>query len=128
MSLSSFQVGAAVAASDMDRAREFYENKLGLAAARDDPDGGRTYECADQTRLHVFPSTAAAGASGATVAGWRVDNLESVVDELTEKGVTFEHYDNARITTDAKGIAVVGDSKGAWFRDPDGNVLGLIEL
>jgi catechol 2,3-dioxygenase-like lactoylglutathione lyase family enzyme len=70
MSLSNHRVGAAIAVSDMNRAREFYEGKLGFAAAGDDPDGGRTYECAEQTTLHVFPSPDGAGASGATVAGW----------------------------------------------------------
>jgi catechol 2,3-dioxygenase-like lactoylglutathione lyase family enzyme len=127
MSLSSHRVGAAVAVSDMDRARDFYESKLGLTAAGDDPDGGRTYECGEQTTLHVFPSPGSAGGSGATIAGWAVDDLERVVDELTAKGVAFERYDEARITTNEKGIAVVGDSKGAWFKDPDGNILGLIQ-
>jgi catechol 2,3-dioxygenase-like lactoylglutathione lyase family enzyme len=127
MSLSSYRVGAAVAVSDMDRARDFYEDTLGLTARGDDPDGGRTYECGDQTTLHVFPSPRGAGGSGATIAGWAVDDLERVVDELTAKGVTFERYDELGITTDEKGIAVMGDSKGAWFKDPDGNILGLIQ-
>jgi catechol 2,3-dioxygenase-like lactoylglutathione lyase family enzyme len=127
MSLSNYGVGAAVAVSDMDRARDFYEGKLGFTASGDDPDGGRTYECGHHTTLHVFPSPGGAGGSGATVAGWTVDDLERVVDELTAEGVTFERYDDARITTDDKGIAVVGDSKGAWFKDPDGNILGLMQ-
>jgi catechol 2,3-dioxygenase-like lactoylglutathione lyase family enzyme len=127
MSLSNYRVGAAIAVSDMDRARDFYEGKLGFAAAGDDPDGGRTYECADQTSLHVFPSPAGAGASAATVAGWTVDDLEHVVDELTASDVAFERYDDEQISTNDKGIAVFGDSKSAWFKDPDGNVLALIQ-
>ena len=126
MSLSNHRVGAAVAVSDMSRAREFYEGKLGFTAAGDDPDGGRTYECGSQTTLHVFPS-AVARASGATVAGWTVDDVERIVDELTAKGVTFDRYDDAQISTNDKGVAVLGDSKGAWFRDPDGNVLALVQ-
>ena len=127
MSLSSYRVGAAIAVSDMSRAAEFYEGKLGFTATGDDPDGGRTYECAEQTAVHVFPSPAGAGASGATVAGWTVDDLERVVDELTAAGVTFERYDDERISTDEKGIAVFGDSKSAWFKDPDGNLLALVQ-
>ena len=127
MSLSSYRVGAAVAVSDMDRAKEFYEGKLGLTACGDDPDGGRTYLCGEQSTLHVFPSPSGAGASQATVAGWTVNDLEAVVDELAAKGVEFERYDEPQITTDDKGIAVVGEAKGAWFRDPDGNILGLIQ-
>jgi catechol 2,3-dioxygenase-like lactoylglutathione lyase family enzyme len=126
MSLSNYRVGAAIAVSDLDRAREFYEGKLGFTAAGDDPDGGRTYECGEQTTLHVFPSPGA-GASGATVAGWTVDDLDQVVDDLTASGVTFERYDDAQISTNEKGIAVFGDSKGAWFKDPDGNVLALVQ-
>ena len=127
MSLSDYRVGAAIAVSDMNRAREFYEGKLGFTAAGDDPDGGRTYECAEQTTLHVFPSAAGAGASGATVAGWTVDDLEQIVDELTAKGVTFEQYDDEQISTNEKGVAVFGDSKSAWFKDPDSNVLALVQ-
>jgi catechol 2,3-dioxygenase-like lactoylglutathione lyase family enzyme len=126
MPLSSYRVGAAIAVSDMSRAREFYEGKLGLTAAGDDADGGRTYECAEQTTLHVFPSPGAA-ASGATVAGWTVDNLEQLVDELSANGVAFERYDDERISTTDKGIAVFGDSKSAWLKDPDGNLLGLVQ-
>ena len=128
MSLNNYRVGAAVAVSDMDRAKEFYEGRLGLTAAGGDaPDGGRTYECGELTTLHVFPSTAGAPRSDATIAGWRVDDLERVVDELSANGVTFEQYDDEQIKTDARGIAGMGHSKGAWFRDPDGNVLALVE-
>jgi len=127
MSLSNYRVGAAIAVSDMNRARDFYESRLEFAAAGDDPDGGRTYECGEHTTLHVFPSPAGAGASGATVAGWTVDDLEHVVDELTANGVTFERYDDEQISTNEKGIAVFGDSKSAWFKDPDGNVLALVQ-
>jgi catechol 2,3-dioxygenase-like lactoylglutathione lyase family enzyme len=126
MSLSDYRVGAAVAVSDMSRARQFYEGKLGFTAASDDADGGRTYECGEGTTLHIFPS-AGAGGSGATVAGWTVDGIEQLVDDLTTKGVTFERYDDERISTDDKGIATFGDSKTAWFKDPDGNVMALVQ-
>jgi catechol 2,3-dioxygenase-like lactoylglutathione lyase family enzyme len=124
MPLSNYRVGAAVAVSDMSRAREFYEGKLGFTASGDDADGGRTYECAEQTALHVFPSPGARP-SGATIAGWTVDDLEQLVDELTANGVTFERYDD--IATDDKGIATFGESKTAWFKDADGNVLALVQ-
>ena len=127
MPLSNYRVGAAIAVSGMNAAREFYEGKLGFTAAGDDPDGGRTYECADQTTLHVFPSAAGAGASASTIAGWSVDDLEHVVDELTASGVTFEQYDDEQISTNDKGIAVFGDSRSAWFKDPDGNILALVQ-
>ena len=127
MPLSTYAAGAVVAVSDIGRAMEFYEGALGLTAATDDPDGGRTYRCAGDTSLHIFPSPENAGRSGATVAGWDVDDLEPLVDELTSKGVTFERYDQPPISTNEKGIAIVENSKAAWFKDPDGNILGLIQ-
>jgi catechol 2,3-dioxygenase-like lactoylglutathione lyase family enzyme len=126
MPLSGYRVGAAVPVSDMGRARDFYEGRLGLTADGDDPDGGRTYRCGDQTTLHVFPSGGARG-SDATIAGWEVDDIERVVEELTAKGVTFERYDDDTIRTDNRGIATMGDSKGAWFKDPAGNLLGIVQ-
>jgi catechol 2,3-dioxygenase-like lactoylglutathione lyase family enzyme len=126
MLLNTSRVGAAVAVADMESAKEFYERKLDLTAVGDDPDGGRTYVCGEQTSIHVFPSPAAS-ASGSTVAAWTVDDLERVVDELSANGVVFEHYDQGSITTDARGIAVIGNGKSAWFKDPDGNLLAIVQ-
>jgi catechol 2,3-dioxygenase-like lactoylglutathione lyase family enzyme len=125
MGLNDGKVGAAIAVTDMARAVEFYEGKLGLAASGgDDPDGGRTYQCGGGTSLHVFPSTMA-HASGATVAGWRVDDVESTLDGLIANGVTPEQYAEGAFATDAKGLARMGDFVGAWVKDPDGNVLSI---
>jgi catechol 2,3-dioxygenase-like lactoylglutathione lyase family enzyme len=106
-------------------AKEFYEGKLGLSGGRDVGDGGRTYECGGGSEIHIYPSPDNSGKSMATVAGWGVDDLETVVDALTSKGVTFEQYDDPK--TDENGIATVGEAKVAWFRDPDGNTHGLIQ-
>ena len=122
MGLSDLRVGAVVAVSDMERAKDFYENKLGLVGGQDQPDGGVRYPCGD-TELHVYPSQYAGG-SGATIAGWTVDDIDAAVDELTAKGVTFEQYDDP-LNTDEKGIARMGDYTGAWFKDPDGNILSI---
>jgi catechol 2,3-dioxygenase-like lactoylglutathione lyase family enzyme len=127
MALSNYRVGAVVAVSDINLAKDFYEGKLGLTTQGDDPDGGRTYQCGEHTMLHVFPSPGDAGKSHATVASWYVNDLEEVVDDLTAKGVGFERYDQPPIATDEKGVAVLGSSKGAWFKDPDGNTLGLLQ-
>ncbi len=122
MGLKEAKVSAAIAVTDMDRAIEFYEGKLGLHSMGEDPDGGRTYECGSGTSVHVFPSAHAA-ASGATIAGWAVDDVEALVDELIVNGVTFEQY--AELGTDEKGIARLGGHVGAWVKDPDGNVLSF---
>jgi catechol 2,3-dioxygenase-like lactoylglutathione lyase family enzyme len=124
MGLSDGKVGAAVAVSDMDRAIEFYEGKLGLHSSGADPDGGRTYGCGGGTTLHVFPSPFAQ-ASGATAAGFVVEDVEGTIDDLIANGVTFEQYSEGPFATDEKGLARMGDFAGAWVKDPDGNVLGV---
>ena len=124
MGLNDGRVGAAIAVTDMGRAVEFYEGKLGLRSDGDDPDGGRTYQCGGGTSIHVFPSPLAQ-ASGATAAGWTVDDVEGTVDELIAKGVTCEQYADGPFATDAKGLARMGDFVGAWVKDPDGNVLSI---
>lgn len=126
MALDEFPVGAVIAVSDMARATQFFEGPLGLASAQDDLDGGRTYSCGGGTTLHIFPSQAV-DRSASTRAGWRVTGIERVVEELTARGVVFEQYDQPPIKTDERGIAVIGSSKAAWFRDPDGNTFGVIE-
>jgi catechol 2,3-dioxygenase-like lactoylglutathione lyase family enzyme len=120
MSLSGYELNASIAVSDMARASEFYEGKLGLAVTSAGADGSKIYESA----LHVYPSPDNAGMSAATLATWYVDDVERVVDELAAAGVTFEHYEG--ITTDEKGISPrAGGGKVAWFKDPDGNTFAL---
>src|SRR6187401_643141 len=89
MGLSESRVTAIVAVSDLETARSFYEGKLGLSDYEEQPDGGRTYSCAEGTRIHVYPSPDNAGKSTATVAGFTVDDVEGTVDELTGNGITF---------------------------------------
>jgi catechol 2,3-dioxygenase-like lactoylglutathione lyase family enzyme len=125
MGLSDSPVSAAIPVSDIDRAREFYEGTLGLSGGEVEPDGGVTYACADGTSIHPYPSPGNAGKSGATIAFWSVADVEVTVDELSGKGVSFEQYGEP-FNTDEKGIARFGgNAAGAWFRDPDGNILAL---
>jgi catechol 2,3-dioxygenase-like lactoylglutathione lyase family enzyme len=126
MGLSEGRVEAAIAVSDMGRAVEFYERKLGLRSERADPDadGGRTYSCGGGTAVHVFPSPSTRP-SGATVAAWMVEDVEATVDELIGNGVRFEQYDDGPFATDAKGVAKLGGYVSAWVKDPDGNILGI---
>ena len=128
MSLSDYQVGAAVAVTDMTAARDFYEGKLGLRPYSDsEPEDNRRYGCANGSLMHVFVSPHA-GKAEATLAGWGVDDIEAVVDDLTARGVPFEHYGSGPIITDTKGIATFpGNNRVAYFRDPDGNILSIAQ-
>ena len=85
MGLSGYKVVAGLAVSDMERAREFYEGKLGLSVAIDSGDNV-AYRCAEGSVLHVYLSPDYAGSSAATLASWYVDDVEGVVDALTERG------------------------------------------
>ena len=124
MSLSSYELNVTIAVSDMARAMEFYERKLGLFVAQAGADGSRIYATGGGAALHVYPSPDHAGRSTASLATWYVDDVERVVDELSSNGVTFEHYEG--VTTDEKGISPrAGGGKVAWFKDPDGSTFAI---
>lgn len=125
MSLSGYRVRASIAVSDIARAAEFYEGKLGLSAAETQPDESRIYACGGDTSLHVYASPAHAGKATATLATWYVADLEEVVDELRARGVTFERYDDPSLGADEKGIHELDDGRVAWFKDADGNTFAL---
>jgi catechol 2,3-dioxygenase-like lactoylglutathione lyase family enzyme len=131
MTLSSYRLSAQAAVSDMARAAEFYEGKLGLTAVRAGADGSRVYATGGGASLVVYPSPDNAGGSTATLATWYVDDVEQMVDELTSNGATFEHYDGVLesgfdYSTDERGISPrAGGGKVAWFKDPDGNILSI---
>jgi catechol 2,3-dioxygenase-like lactoylglutathione lyase family enzyme len=110
-----------VAVSNMVRATDFYEGKLGLSGVKDEADGSRVYECGGGTSLHVYASRALAGRGASTLATWCVTDLNRVVRELSSNGVVFEQSDQAGLITNAQGIASTSDGKIAWFKDPDGN-------
>jgi catechol 2,3-dioxygenase-like lactoylglutathione lyase family enzyme len=125
MGLSEYKVIAGLAVSDMDRARGFYEGALGLRVGIDSGDNV-AYRCGEGTVLHVYLSSEHSGGSTATLASWYVDDVEGVVEKLTERGVVFERYEEGPILTDEKGIATFeGGAKVAYFRDPDGNTLSV---
>ena len=124
MALSDSRIDAIVAVSDIDKAKGFYEGKLGLSGGEDGGDGGTTYSLAEGTRLHIYPSPGNAGTSGATVAAFVVSDVEAQVDELSGSGVSFEQYGDP-LNTNEKGIASFDDEHIAWFKDPDGNILAI---
>ncbi|SDT28676.1 VOC family protein [Jiangella sp. DSM 45060] len=131
MGLSSFRLTAQVAVTDMTRATEFYEGRLGLSATRTDADGSKVYASGGHESLVVYPSPDHAGSSTATLVAWYVDDVERTVDELTANGVTFEQYEGVLESgfdygTDEKGISArAGGGKVAWFKDPDGNLFSI---
>jgi predicted enzyme related to lactoylglutathione lyase len=114
-----------IPASDVTRARRFYEQKVGLVP-REEFAGGVVYECGDRSWIYLYP-TPNAGTSKASQAFWEVDDVEAEVAELKTRGVVFEEYDMPGMKT-VNGIATAGGTKAAWFKDSEGNILALIQM
>jgi len=119
--LKNFNIYPTIPASDLERARAFYAAKLELTPMRDTP-AGLYYEVGTSTFL-LYP-TQFAGTAQHTVAGWEVDDLETVMAHLRARGVVFEEYDYPELKT-VNGIATFGTQRGAWFKDSEGNILAL---
>jgi catechol 2,3-dioxygenase-like lactoylglutathione lyase family enzyme len=114
-----------IAVKDLDRARRFYEEKLGLNTKDEWGGEGATLKSGD-TLINLYRSEFA-GTNKATALTFEVDDIDKEVSELKEKGIFFEHYDLPGL--EQPGDLHVGEKgfKTAWFKDPDGNILSLVE-
>jgi catechol 2,3-dioxygenase-like lactoylglutathione lyase family enzyme len=124
--LRDHTVEAAMAVSDLDRAKRFYEDQLGLVPSEEEEQGVR-YPCAEGTGIFVYLSPQNAGRSSATLAGWFVDDLDQTMAELGGRGVAFERYDQPGLKTDERGVFDAGRFRAAWVKDPDGNTMAISE-
>lgn len=115
---------AYIPAKDVERARKFYEEKLGFKA-KEEIAGGVVYESALNTACFLYP-TPNAGTSKASQAFWQVEDIEREVAELKARGVKFEEYDTPEMKTE-NGIATGGGAKAAWFKDTEGNIMAIIQ-
>jgi predicted enzyme related to lactoylglutathione lyase len=122
--LQKFPIYAYIPAKDINRARAFYEKKLGFKPSAE-IEGGIAYEFADHTACFLYP-TPNAGSSQASQAYWQVEDVEREVEELKAKGVVFEEYDMPGLKT-KDGIAEAGSGKAAWFKDTEGNIMAIIQ-
>lgn len=121
--LKNLHVHATIPVKDIERAKKFYSEKLGLTPKSEAP-GGLIYECADGSWFLLFP-TPLAGSAQNTAAGWTASDIGAEVKELKARGVVFEDYDNPK-TVDS--IAQAGPNKAAWFKDSEGNTLGIVQF
>ena len=126
--LQNFPMYAYIPAKDVSRARRFYEDKVGLKPG-EEIEGGVSYQFGDHTAAFLYDAGESAGTSRASQAFWRVMDIEREVAGLKSRGVQFEHYDSDEIGGLAmKGdIAEGGGMKAAWFKDTEGNIMGLIQ-
>jgi catechol 2,3-dioxygenase-like lactoylglutathione lyase family enzyme len=122
--LGDKDAAAVLAVSDLQRARSFYENTLGFEAVQEPP-GAILYRSGHSVLL-VYPSEYA-GTNKATAVTWALgDDFGATVQALKDKGVAFEHYDDLPETTRDGDVHQMGDLKAVWFKDPDGNILSLV--
>jgi catechol 2,3-dioxygenase-like lactoylglutathione lyase family enzyme len=119
--LKDCRVFTTLPVSDSARARRFYAEKLGLTPTAPD---GDFYECGDGTRFVI--STMGFKPGGHTQMAFAVKDIGSVVKQLRSKGVAFEEYDYPTLKT-VDGIADQGDLKAAWFKDSEGNMIGIMQ-
>jgi catechol 2,3-dioxygenase-like lactoylglutathione lyase family enzyme len=127
---SRFEVATRLPAQDLARARAFYAEKLGMEPSEERP-GGLLYRCAGGTKFVLFASTGQS-AGEFTQMAWTVDDVDAVVAELRSRGVEFEEYDLPGLRTVNGIVEVAGNypsvgtgERGAWFRDSEGNLLGI---
>ena len=115
---------ANIAVRNLETARQFYQDTLGLKQVDAEGDEVIVFKSGDST-INVYRSEYA-GTNKATAVTWTVgDDIDEVVRRLKAKGVAFEHYDMPGLTLDGD-IHVAADMKVAWFKDPDGNILNLV--
>jgi predicted enzyme related to lactoylglutathione lyase len=124
--LGNTMVAPTLPVVNMERARKFYEEKLGLKVMQADM-GGVMLQAGDGTGLYLYQR----GPTKAdhTVASFNVSNIEVEMSELSAKGIVFEEYDipemNIKTTN---GLAIAGGAKMAWFKDTEGNILSVTQM
>ncbi|MHB1294837.1 MAG: VOC family protein [Anaerolineae bacterium] len=121
----SRRVVPTLAVVDLEEARSFYEDTIGLTLVSSD-EMALTFDCGDGSELQVYKRPTPA-ICDQTAAAFEVEDVVQAVHDLSSRGVRFEHYDLEWLKTDDEGIADLSGEKAAWFKDPAGNILALYE-
>jgi catechol 2,3-dioxygenase-like lactoylglutathione lyase family enzyme len=122
--LSNARTHTTLPCQDLQRAREFYSTRLGLEPAEEAP-AGLFYDSGG-TRFLLFPSSGRPSGDH-TQMGFRVDDIDSTIRDLKDREVEFERYDFPGFDKETS-IATTGDVRSAWFKDSEGNLLGVVQL
>jgi predicted enzyme related to lactoylglutathione lyase len=124
--LADSPVAAVLPAMDMARAKDFYQNKLGLKLIPLPMEDPLIFEAGDKTTLVIYHRPDGTKAEH-TVAGFNVKDVVATIKELSAKGVVFEDYDMPGLKT-VDHIMDYGGSKSAWFKDTEGNILAVNQM
>ena len=125
--LNDSKVEANIPASDLQRARDFYADKLGLTPSAEYGGEALAYRTAGGTAFNVY-RTEYAGQAGHTIAQWHVADIEAQVRDLKAKGVAFETYDMPGVQWDGEIAEIPGMGRAAWFKDSEGNIMCVDEV
>jgi predicted enzyme related to lactoylglutathione lyase len=120
--LDSATITANIPAADLERARGFYADKLGLTPSQELEGIMLLYRTSAGSTFSVY-QTEYAGQASHTIAQWHVDDVDATVHDLQGKGVTFEHYDMPGVEWDNDVASMGGMGKAAWFKDSENNTL-----
>ena len=122
--LGDKDAAANIAVKNLERAKKFYEDTLGLTQIGSEGQEAITFRSGNSTII-VYQSQYA-GTNKATAVTWVVgQDVEGFVQQLKAKGIAFEHYDMPGVTRNGD-VHVAEDMKVAWFKDPDGNILNIV--
>ena len=122
--LKGTQITCMLPVKDLERARRFYSEQLGLEAVGAKPDGKYVYRCGG-TELALFPKPGGTKAEH-TAVSFQVKDIAAAIRALEANGVVFADYDLPGFKT-VEHVCVLGSEKAAWFQDPEGNILCLHE-
>jgi catechol 2,3-dioxygenase-like lactoylglutathione lyase family enzyme len=122
--IASTRVTCMLPVKDLDRARRFYEQQLGLVPQGFKPDGKFVYHCGG-TELALFPRAEGTRATH-TAISFKVDRIDAAIRDFQGRGVRFADYDLPGLKT-VDHVCVLGSEKAAWFEDTEGNILCLHE-
>jgi catechol 2,3-dioxygenase-like lactoylglutathione lyase family enzyme len=121
--LTNSNILAVLPAKDINRAKDFYRDKLGMEPSDSMEEGSVLYRCGNGTGFLIY-QTENAGTAKNTQMGWETDNLEREMQDLRGRGVVFEDYDFPGLKTE-NGVASSDWGQSAWFLDSEGNILNL---
>lgn len=121
--LGNSDVCPSIAVKDLDAAVKFYGETLGLEKGMESPGG--VFFKSGKGGVFIYPSQYA-GSNKATYASWMVDDVEATAKALKDKDVEFEQYDDLPGVKREGDIHIMGELKSAWFTDPDGNILNIV--
>jgi catechol-2,3-dioxygenase len=123
--LGDHPIDVMLLSTDLDVAKEFYGDRIGLEVLIE-TDDFVTFKCGGDSRL-VLTKSSTGSSDEATKASWRVDDLAAELETLRARGVEIEEFDGPGLKT-VDGIADVGFALSAWFVDPDGNAIRLLQF